>query len=149
MIVLWISFLQILPVTMPRKNRFPVWTGCAEAESGHLLSSLLIGDVTVFRVSGLDVPSETFLPACDMNPMTFAKMLLEVHQQNTCGGFCLTDHSNPNCHSVRISPNEAVLFAHVSNHPCSTLRNCNYELWEEFMKIRRVIFSRRTSLKSC
>lgn len=153
MIVLWVLFLQILQIIIlyqpscpGRKihcmNRVPKL-------SLDICYCLLIGDFTTFRVSRLEVPKETFLPACDVNPMTFTKMLLEVHQQNTCTGFCLTGHYNQNCHSMRISPNETVLFVHASSHPSLTLHNGNYELWEEFMKIQRVIFSSRISLKSC
>lgn len=154
MIVLWLLFLQILQVIILYQLSCPgrkisLYEQDVTKLSLDICYCLLIGDFTTFRVSRLDVPKETFLPACDVNPMTFTKMLLEVHQQNTCSGFCLTGHYNQNCHSMRIPPNEAVLSVHASSHPCLTLCNWNYELWEEFMKIQRVIFSSRISLKSC
>lgn len=72
--------------------------------------------------------------------MNVTTMLLEVHQQNSFSDFCLADYYIQNCHSIRIPPNEEMLFGSASSHPCLALLNWHSEDWEEFMKIRRLYF---------
>lgn len=66
----------------------------------------------------IDFPHSLWFETQDFYKFAFGTPLTECFQSD----FCLTDHCFQNYHSIKVSPNESVMFGHGSSQPCLTLQ---------------------------